>query len=424
MVGSSSPGKERESMKSIKFLFLPVILASTLVVFLPGPLAAAQTPYGLGIALGLSGTGASYSREAVEAVEIAVDEINAAGGLLGRHPIQLFIRDTQTDPEIAEQVVRRLIEEQEVRCIIGTYSSACAMAIKPICRKHKVLHIATISNSEDITKFDFSPYTFSVVPNTYMMAKGLVLGVSKIAAEKGWERYATIASDYAWGRSSQQIQVELLKQVAPGLVLVGDYWPPLGQTQFNVFIVAMMAQKPEFVLGTIGGVDNEYFMRDARDYRFFKNVAYPGGLISVSELIRQATSIRRGRYGRCRAPFFAHMEVPIMSRFVGVYRSKHDRYPSDWAVMTYDGLHILKQGIEKAESMESERVKEALRGGVVHTCRGDLFFRRVDNQLSCSAYFGKVADDPRYPMPVYKELIESKGPDIWRPEAEIRAARQ
>lgn len=380
-------------------------------------------PYHLGVALGLSETGAPYSEEAVKAIEIAVNEINTQGGFLGRHPIKLFIRDTRTDPKTAEAVVRNLIQKNKVRAIIGTYSSACAIAIKPICRQHQVLHMATISNSENITKLDFSPYTFSVVPNTYMMAKGLVMGIAKLAREKGWKRFATIASDYAWGRSSQAIQVDLMKQAAPEVQLVGEYWPPLGETQFNTLIVAMMAQKPDFVLGTIGGRDNAYFMRDAREYRFFKKVEYPGGLISVSELIRQSLSIRRGRFGRCRAPFFAHLEEPMMRRLVEAYLAKHDRYPTDWAVMSYDGIYALKQGIEKAGSLDPDRVKAVMPGMTIETTRGRLFFRRIDNQLSCSAYLGQVADDPQYPFPIYHELLELKGPEIWRTEAEILAAR-
>jgi branched-chain amino acid transport system substrate-binding protein len=410
-------------MKHMKILIIILALIFGFSLFLSIP-ALASEPYHLGIALGLSKTGAPYSEEAVKAIEIAVNEINTQGGLLGQHPIKLFIRDTQTNPEVAARVVRHLIENEKVRCIIGTYSSASAIAIKPICRSNKVLHIATISNSEDITKIDFSPYTFSMVPNTYMMAKGVVMGLADLVQKKGWKKYATIASDYDWGRSSQKIQVALLKQIAPQLELVGEYWPPLGQVQFNSFIIAMMAKKPDFVLGTIGGADNAYFLRDARDYRFFKKVEYPGSLISVSELIRQATSIRRGRYGRCRAPFFAHLNIPMMARFVENYRSKYDRYPTDWAVMSYDGVYALKQAVEKAKTIDSDIVKDAMKGMSIDTTRGRLFFRKIDNQLNCSAYFGRIADDPKYTFPIYHDLMELKGEDIWRPEPEILSARK
>ena len=409
-------------MKTSPRSLIPAVFLIAIFASCP-PKGFGQESYHLGVALGLSGTGAPYSEEAVKAIEIAVNEINARGGFLGRHPIKLFIRDTRTDPTTAEKVVSDLIQKNRVGCIIGTYSSACAIAIKPICRQSQVLHIATISNSEDISKLDFSPYTFSLVPNTYMMAKGLVMGVGALARKKDWKRFATIASDYAWGRSSQAVQVDLLKQTAPELELVGEYWPPLGETQFNSLIVAMMAQKPDFVLGTIGGADNAFFMRDAREYRFFRKIEYPGGLISVSELIRQALSIRRGRYGRCRAPFFAHMDIPMMVRFVEGYLSKHDRYPTDWAVMSYDGVYALKQGIEKAGSIEAVKIKEAMKGAAIDTTRGRLYFRNIDNQLNCSAYFGRVAEDPAYPFPIYHELMEIKGDEIWRDEAEITAAR-
>jgi len=385
--------------------------------------ARADEPYALGVALGFTGTGAPYSRDALEGIEIAVDEINAEGGFLGKHPINLFTKNTKTRPDIAKAVVEDLIRDNRVRAVIGTYSSATALAIKPICRDAKVLHIATISNSEDITKLDPSPYTFSVVPNTYMMAKGVAIGIAKLAEKNEWKSYATIASDYAWGRSSQQVQVESLKRLAPDLELVDEYWPPLGYAGFNSFVVAIKNRKPDFVLASIAGADNARWDMAAKDYRLTDQTAIVGGLISVTELVEQANWIRRDTYGRTRAPFFAHMDVPMMARFVETYRARYDRYPSDWAVMAYDGVLALKQGIDKAGSIDTDEVKDAMKGMTVDTTRGVLFFRGIDNQLSVSAYFGRVADDPAYDFPIYADLVELKAPDIWRPEAEILAAR-
>ena len=404
-----------------------IAISLILSIILPGIMlfdsALAGEAFHLGVALGLSGTGAPYSKEAVEGIEIAVNEINASGGLLGEHRIKLFIRDTQTQPKVARPVVENLIKNDKVRAIIATYSSATALAIKPICRKNKVLHIATISNSENITKIDPSPYTYSVVPNTYMLSKAVVVGVANLAKKNNWKKYATIASDYAWGRSSQEVQVDLLRRIAPNLEMVSTYWPRLGQSRFNSFIVDILAQKPDFVLGSIAGTDNAYWMRDARDYRLFKQVEYPGGLISLTELIAQARSIRRGQYGRTRAPFFAHLDVPMMAQLVDTYKGKFGSYPSDWAVMAYDGVYALKQGVEKAGSINVEKIKDAMKGMTIDTARGRLSFRKIDNQLGCSTYFGRVSDDPQYSFPIYHDLLELKAPENWRPEAEIKAAR-
>ena len=402
-------------------------LSAALIIIVTGlvPMnALADAPYPLGVALGLSGTGEPYCKEAVEGLELAVNQINADGGFLGKHRIDLYIRDTRTDPETAAAVVSNLVKTDRVRAVIGTYSSACALAIKPICRKAKVLHIAPISNSEAITKTEPSPYTFSVVPNTYMMSKAVVMGIAELSRDRGWKSYVTIASDYAWGRSNQEIQVDLLRQVSPQISLLAAYWPRLGQTRFNSFIVDMLAQKPDFVLSSIAGADNTYWLRDARDYRLFKVIENPGGLVSVHELIEQASSLRRGLYGRTRAPFFAHLDNSRMAQFTEAYRHKFDRYPTDWAVLLYDAVQILRQGIENAGSIETESVRAALKKTKVDTTRGRYYFRNIDNQLSCSAYFGRVADDDRFPFPIYHELKEYKAEDIWRPEEEIKQARQ
>ena len=383
----------------------------------------AADPYHLGVNLAITGTGALYCKDGVDAIKLAVEEINGKGGFLGKHPIKLFIRDTHTKPDIAVREAKDLILRDKVRTILGTYSSACAAAIKPVAKEYKVLHIPAISNSENITKINFSPYTYQVVPNSYMQAKAVVLGVAELAKKKGWKEYVTIASDYEWGRSTQNNTVELLKQIAPELKLKKEFWPRLGETQFTSYITAIMGQKPDFVIGSIASKDNVAWMKQAKAYGFFDKIPYPGSLISVSELILQAKTLTRGMIGLCRAPFFAHLDVPMMSDFVKNFKAKYNRYPSDWAVMEYDAVYVLKQGIEKAASIESEKVKDALKGATVDTTRGKLFFREIDNQLSCSSYIGVVADDPAYPFPIYHDLVEVKGPDSWRPEAEILEAR-
>ena len=383
----------------------------------------AAEPYNLGVNLAITGTGALYCKDGVDAIKLAVEEINAKGGFLGKHSVELFIRDTHTKPDVAVREAKDLILRDKVRTILGTYSSACAVAIKPIAQEYKVLHIPAISNSENITKVNFSPYTYQVVPNSYMQAKAVVLGVAELAKKKGWKNYMTIASDYEWGRSTQNNTVALLKQLAPDLKLQKEFWPRLGETQFTSYITAIMGQKPDFVIGSVASKDNVAWMKQAKAYGFFEKIPYPGSLISVSELIIQSKSITRGMVGLCRAPFFAHLDVPMMANFVESFKAKYNRYPSDWAVMEYDAVYVLKQGIEKAGSIDTDKVKDALKGATVDTTRGQLKFREIDNQLSCSSYIGVVADDPKYPFPIYHDVVEVKGPDSWRPEEEIVAAR-
>lgn len=402
----------------LSLVLLVLLLAPT------GTAAAEDEPYRLGVALGLTGPGAPYSRQALDAIELAVDDINAEGGMLGRHRIDIHLANTRTRPDVAEVVVRRLIEQDGVRAVIGTYSSDTALAIKPICRDAGVLHIAPISNSEDITRLDPSPYTFSVVPNTYMMAKAVALAVTDLSEEYGWRRYVTIASDYSWGRSNQGVQVEQITRLAPQLDLVEELWPPLGYVGFNALVVAVANLRPDFVLESLAGVDNALWQRAVWDYRLADQVAVPGGLISVSELLFEGRWLRRGTWARTRAPFFAHLDEPMMQAFVERHLERFGRYPTDWAVMAYDAVQVLRQGIEAAGSLDSDVVKDALTGATVTTTRGTLTFREVDNQLGVPAYVGRVADDPDYDFPIFHDLRVFPAEAVWRPESEILAARE
>jgi branched-chain amino acid transport system substrate-binding protein len=398
------------------------LLMACFLVF--GSMARAED-YNLGVALGFTGTGTLYSKDQMEGIQVAVDEINAKGGLLGKYPIKVFQQDTQTKPDVGVRTVKDLILRDKVRAVINDYSSAVAVAVKPICREYKVLHIAAISNSENITKINYSPYTFQVVPNSYMQAKAASYAVAQMAKQKGWKEYVTLASDYEWGRSTQEEVVADLKKVAPFLKVKKELWPKLGETQFASFVTSIMAMKPDFVYACLASKDNVTFTEQAKPYGFFDKIPYVGSMQSVTELITEAKTMPRGLVAISRAPFFAHMDVPMMANFVKNYRAKYNgKYPSDWAVMGYDAVWALKQGVDKANSIDTEKVKDAMKGLTVDLTRGKLQFRPIDNQLRCSSYVGVVKDDSKYPFPILAELIEIKAADSERPEAEIVAARQ
>jgi len=251
----------------------------------------------------------------------------------------------------------------------------------------------------------------------------VALGVAKLSKDKEWDEYVTLASDYEWGRSSQTIFVQILKQAAPHLKLKKEFWPTLGETEFYPYIKKISVEEPDFVYGSLASKDNELWLNQAKTFGFFELFPYQGSLISVSELIAQGDMLPRGVIGVCRAPFFAHMDEPMMSNFVKNYKGRYGQYPSDWAVMEYDAVYALKQGIDKAGTIDSEKVKDSMSGLTIKTTRGRLSFRKIDNQLNCPSYIGMVGKSPDYPFPIYKDLIIIKGEESWRSETEIQAAR-
>jgi hypothetical protein len=92
--------------------------------------------------------------------------------------------------------------------------------------------------------------------------------------------------------------------------------------------------------------------------------------------------------------------------------------------MQYDAIQILKQGIEASQSPDPVAIQQSLRNSEFVTTRGTLFFRRIDNQLSCSSYLGRISDSDNFPFPILADLIEIPASESWRSEEEIRAIRE
>lgn len=383
-----------------------------------------EREYRLGVLLGLSGSGLVYSKDGIEAIKLAVDEINRQGGMLGKHKIKLFIRNTNTRTDVAVREATSLILHDKVNAILGTYSSATAIAIKPLIHQYKTLLITAISNSENITKNNYSPYVFSVGPNSYMQAAAVAIGVAKLADKNNWKTYTTIASDYEWGKSTQGNIVSLLKEKRPDIKLISEEWPRLGELNFTPHISKIANLNPDFVLGIIASLDNIRWIHTANATNLFDRFPYPGSLISVSELIRQKEILPRGMTGVARAPFFAHLDNPIMKNFVQNYKETFAHYPSDWAVLEYDAVYALKQGIEAAKSLDNDKISKALSTLEIKTSRGDLKFRPIDNQLNCPSYFGVIADSKEYNFPIFKDLQLISGEDSMRSEKEIMKLRK
>ena len=409
-------------IKGSKMGGMGIIILLVVSFLFPSAVQAAE-PYHLGVALGFTGTGALYSRDGKNAIEMAVEEINKEGGFLGKHPIKLFMRDDQTKPDIGVREAKDLILREKVKCVLSAYSSAVGLAVEDVCYEYKILHIPAISNTEAMTVDNYSPYTYQVVPNTYMQAMGQVIGISKYAKQKGWKTFVSIGSDYEWGHSTVNYFVDNMKKTYPEFKLTKQYWPRLGETEFSSYITAVNGDKPDFVYAALASKDNVAWMKQAKPYGFFEKFPY-ACLISVTEMLEMMDELPRGVIGETRAPFFAHMDIPMMANFVKNYRAKYNQYPSDWAVMEYDAVYVLKQGIEKAKSIDVEKVKNALKGMTVNTTRGKLYFRKIDNMLNCQSYIGIIADDPKYPFPIYKDLLIVTGEESWRPESEIPAVRE
>jgi branched-chain amino acid transport system substrate-binding protein len=390
--------------------------------------ADAGQPYKLGLLLSATGAGANYSDGGIKAVTNAVAEINSRGGLLGKHQIELHFRDTQSKPDTAAREARDVITRDGVRAVIGTWSSAEALAVEEIINEHKILHFAANSNSSRLTHENFSPWFFQYSPDTRMESGAIAVVLADLAKKNNWKTFVSIGQDYEWARAQQAGFLEAFKKLVPEVKLEKEFWFKIGETSFGPYISAIMAAKPDFCFGAIAGKDNVTFIEQAKPAGLFRRTVYPGGLLSLSELQQLKDTLPRGMIGVARAPFYALLDQPVMQRYLKMYQTAYgaDSYPSDWACMHYDAVYGLEQAVTKAGSIENEDVRKALTGATIDTCRGKATFRSCNNQLGIPSYVGTVADVPEYKFPILdpKAIIKVAADQTWLPSCDDVQALQ
>jgi branched-chain amino acid transport system substrate-binding protein len=390
--------------------------------------AEAAEPYRLGLLLSTTGSGANYSEGGIKAVTNAVAEINARGGLLGKHQIEIHFRDTQSKPDSAAREARDVITRDNVRAVIGTWSSAEALAVEEIIDEHKVLHFAANSNSSRLTHENFSPWFFQYSPDTRMESGAIAVVLAEMARKNNWKSFVSIGQDYEWARAQQAGFLEAFNKLVPDVKLSKEFWFKIGETSFGPYISGIMAMKPDFCFGAIAGKDNVTFIEQARPAGLFKRTVYPGGLLSLSELQQLKDALPRGMIGVARAPFYALLDQPVMQKYLKMYHAAYgaDAYPSDWACMHYDAVYGLEQAVTKAGSIENEDVRKALTGATIDTCRGKATFRACNNQLGVPSYVGTVTDSPDYKFPILdpKTMTKVSAEQTWLPSCEEVQALQ
>jgi branched-chain amino acid transport system substrate-binding protein len=226
------------------------VLVLLLAAMVAVPLAAgAQKPIKVGMPMPLSGPPALFGEPAAKGAQMFVDEINAKGGVLGRK-LELITRDSKGDANEAVRQARELILKDNVDFLVGTLTSAEGPAVSVVAKENKIVFIAPIPKTDQLTAPDkLHPYVFRISANTTMEGRS----AAEIVAKWPVTKVATISFDYAYGQDVTKAFVDHLKKVKPSVQIVDQQWPKLGEQDYNPFINAQMAKKPEAIFSSIWG---------------------------------------------------------------------------------------------------------------------------------------------------------------------------
>jgi len=370
----------------------------------------------IGMATSLTGGAALFGEGNRDGAQLAVDELNAAGGVLGRQ-IELIVRDDQADPDVGKDQARDLIVDQGAVALLGPVSSAVGLAITEISEERQIPFIVHTSNTEALTVEQFQPYLFSLVPNTGMEARAQAFDL----AESEYTRWATIAPNYEFGQRQTATFVETVTELNPSIEIVDQQFPALDEADLQPFITALLASEPDAVYSPLFAGQIITFTQQAANLGFFDQVYFTAlyETDALQALGDQFDLSGVRAYSRC--PFT--IDTPQMAQFVEDFRAAYDRVPSDWACMAYDSVKFWAEVVESVGSLDSDAFVEAAEGYEFTTLRGDTYIRPLDHQAAVASYIGILEFNDEYGFYTYSDIQEVPAEEIWLSEADVEAAR-
>jgi branched-chain amino acid transport system substrate-binding protein len=375
----------------------------------------AVEPIKIGFPMVLSGVSAQFGQPMLKGAQMYVDEINAAGGVLGR-PVQLRVRDSQAKPEVAAQMARELVSVEQVDFLVGTFTSGEGPAVSLVAKELKTVFLALGPKTDRLTApASLHPYVFRMSANTTTESRT----AAAIVARWKVKRLAIIAPDFAYGRDAVAVFVAQIKKIRPDITIVDQQWPKLGETNYIPFIEAQLKSQPDVVFSAICCNYFSLFASQAKPLGYFERLN--GKFIGIAETGSiEYTRVMKNDYplGIWGNTYDALNYVPreeMAAKALADFHNKlkrymNDEYPPSWAIQGYLGMHFLLAGIKKAHSTEALKVAAALRGLELMTPFGPMQIRAKDQQLTRGEVWGKSSLSSKYPFPVLSpvEYIDPK----------------
>src|SRR5215211_5245520 len=317
--------------------------------------------------------------------ELAVEEVNAKGGVLGKK-LEVVSRDDGADPGAAVRVAEELITREGVNIITGTFLSHIGLAVTEFAGKKQVFFLAAEPLTDKITWQNGNRYTFRLRASTYMQVAMLI--PDAVAAKK--KRWALIYPNFEYGQSAAANFKLLLKKAQPDAEFVTEQAPPLGKVDAGAVVQAIDDAKPDAIFNVLFGPDLSKLVREGNTRGVFKDrfvVSLLSGEPEYLDPLKDDTPVGWVVTGY---PWDA-ITTPEHKAFVAAYQKRWNDYPRLGSIVGYVTIKSLAAGIAKAGSTDTEKLIAAFRGLKVDSPFGPFEYRASDHQATMGAYVGKLA---------------------------------
>jgi branched-chain amino acid transport system substrate-binding protein len=369
-----------------KRLVVAFAVLSMLVAAVPG---AAQAPIKIGEINSFSGIGAPFTGPYRAAVEMAVEEVNAKGGVLGRK-IEVLFRDDKGQPAEAVKHAQELVASEKVALIAGTFLSNVGLAVSDWAKQNKTLFVAAEPLTEAITWSKGHDYVFRVRPNTYEQGRML----AEKAGKMKYAKWATIGPNYEYGKRAWETFRDRLKELKPDVQVVGEQWPALGKIDASAEVGAVLAKNPDALYVSLFGSDWLAFVREAQKRGLFQKMFVVGILLGEPEYIDPLKTEAPEGMLVTGYPWY-DIPQPAHKEFVARFTKRTDKNPVLGSLVGYITYLSIFEAIRKAGSTETDKLVAAFRDLKVETPIGPISYRAFDGQSTMGAWVGTTKVDAK-----------------------------
>jgi branched-chain amino acid transport system substrate-binding protein len=318
-------------------------------------------------------------------MELAQEEINAAGGVLGR-PLEIVSRDDNGSPGDAVRVAEELLTREKAVLLMGTFASNVGLAVADLAQQRKVLFLAAEPLTDKIVWDSGNRYTFRLRPSTYMQTAMLVPAAAKL----GKKRWAIVYPNYEYGQSATNAFKKQMIALQPGGIEFVEQAVPLGKIDAGPVVQALIDAKPDAIFSSLFGPDLARFVREGELRGLFKDRPVFNLLGGEPEYLDPLKDEAPVGWWVTGYPWYA-IDTPAHKRFRDAYQAKFNDYPRLGSIVGYSVVKAAAAAIAKAGSTDTERLVAAMNGLTFDSPFGPVSYRALDHQSTMGAYVGRTA---------------------------------
>jgi branched-chain amino acid transport system substrate-binding protein len=348
-------------------------------------------------------------------IDLAVEEINKAGGVLGKR-LEVISRDDGGNPGDAVRVAEELVTREGVNVLAGTFLSNVGLAVTEFAGRNKVFFLAAEPLTDKITWQNGNKYTFRLRSSTYMQVAMLMPDV--VAANK--KKWAIVYPNFEYGQSAAAAFKTLLKARQRDVEFVTEQASPLGKVDAGAVVQAIDDAKPDAIFNVLFGADFAKLVREGSTRGVFKDRFVASLLSGEPEYIDPLKEEAPVGWVVTGYPWYA-IATPEHKAFLAAYQGRFNDYPRLGSVVGYVTIKSLAAGIAKAGSTDTAKLIAAFAGLEVSGPFGPFTYRASDHQATMGAYVGRTALREGKPMMVDFKYVD--GGDVLPSDAEVKKLR-